>query len=146
MWIQRNVFSPPVWIGLLGLWSGVNSPAWLRFFHHLAWACYWASKPSQRENQTRSLTLDIEIPWVGLPCAVAYHLHVVTDIVLSDFVRNRLRVQGKKNGSKDRTLGNTIFQEQRRRVYVSRAKTKSLFVGWLLEVANQTYKLTQPQY
>ena len=44
---------------------------------------------------------------------------LVTDIVLSNFVRNRLRVQGKKNGPKDRTLGNTIFQGQRHRAYVT---------------------------
>ena len=41
---------------------------------------------------------------------------LVTDDVLSNFVRNRLREQGEKNGSKDRTLGNTIFQGQRGRV------------------------------
>ena len=44
---------------------------------------------------------------------------LVTDIVLSNLVRNRLRVKGKMNGSNDRTLGNTIFQRQIRRVYVS---------------------------
>ena len=43
---------------------------------------------------------------------------MVTDIVLPNFVRNRLRVQGEKNGSKDRTLRNTLLQWQRRRVYV----------------------------
>ena len=32
--------------------------------------------PSQTENKTRNLTLNIEIPWVGMACVVAYHLQI----------------------------------------------------------------------
>ena len=76
---NKMFFFPPIWIDSayvrFMVWREPTSMASV-LFHHLAWACYWASKPSQTENKTQNLKLNNEIPRVGMPCGVAYHLQI----------------------------------------------------------------------
>ena len=118
---STKCFFPSIWIDSASVrfmaWCGTNQHGFC-FFIILGLSLLLSiqaftdrKQNSKSDNQT--------LKFCELGCLVQLRIickFLVTDVVLSNFVRNRLRVQGKKNGAKDRTLGNTIFQGQRRRV------------------------------
>ena len=80
MWIQQNVF-PPIWIDSafvrFMVWREPTSMA--SVFSLFSLSLLLSIQAFTDNNKTRNLTLNIEIPWAGMPCAVAYHLQISGD-------------------------------------------------------------------
>ena len=109
-----KMYFPPIWIDS----ASVRFMVW-REPTNMASVFSVSEHLSLHRQKTRLEIRHYTLKFCGLGCLVQLRIickFMVTDVVFSNFVRNRLREKGKKNVAKDRTLGNTIFQGQRRRV------------------------------